>query len=96
MGTIRMFVIFLDCVMLMTMQSSGLVIRARVRKQGKDVANPRLYRPDFAVIGLAVQYHLTGMLPHLQGGINGQQIYTNTDNTQSRPHVSDSPLLPAS
>lgn len=47
MGTVRMLVIiFLDCVMLMTMQSSGLVIRARVRKQGKDVANPRLYRPD--------------------------------------------------
>lgn len=47
MGTIRMLVIiFLDCVMLMTMQSSGLVIRARVRNQGKDVTNPRPDRPD--------------------------------------------------
>lgn len=96
MGTIRMLVIFLDCVMLMTMQSSGLVIRARVRKQGKDVTNPRLYRPDCGdwISGTIPSYR--HMLPHLQGGINGQQIYTNTDNTQSRPHVSDSPLLPAS
>lgn len=69
--------------------------QARVRNQGKDVTNPRPDRPDCAdwiSSTIPSPRHVTAST----GGINGQQIYTYTDNTPSRPHVSDSPSLPAS